>query len=361
MSMTRYRTWMAMVLLVSSVVTTARAEPAISLSSPLDRQVVQRDQKDQAVIRIAGKVGGSPELIEAMAEAHPGARRGKPLAWTTIAKRGEIDQGAFSGQITLGAGGWYTILVRGREGDRITAEAKIERVGVGEVFITAGQSNSANFGTPRQSAKDGKVVYFDGKQFVAAKDPIPGGCGGGGSPWPILGDLIAGSQGVPVCFRSASLTWTEVKNWMPGVKAGKHLLYDNLVSCAREFPQGGVRAVLWHQGESDSLAKTSAQTYRDRLATIIRSLEKDSGYRLPWFVAQASFHPGSKEPEEKAVAAGQQLLWKEGIAKQGAVTDDLGQKYRSDRVHFNQLGLTTHAQRWFEALSAEYGWKPGDD
>ena len=41
----------------------------------------------------------------------------------------------------------------------------------------------------------------------------------------------------------------------------------------------------------------------------------------------------------------------------GAVTDDLGKEYRSDGVHFNQLGLTTHAERWFAALATEYKWK----
>ena len=76
-------------------------------------------------------------------------------------------------------------------------------------FITAGQSNSANHGKPRQKAKDDRVVYYNGKSFVPAKDPIPGGSGSGGSVWPILGDHIVKSQQVPVCFSSASLTWSE--------------------------------------------------------------------------------------------------------------------------------------------------------
>ncbi|MEM7397174.1 MAG: sialate O-acetylesterase, partial [Verrucomicrobiota bacterium] len=134
-------------------------------------------------------------------------------------------------------------------------------------------------------------------------------------------------------------------------------LYDNLVQCANAFPKGGVRAVLWHQGESDSLARTSAETYCERLKTIIESLNKDAGYTIPWFVARASFHPGSKEPEEQQVAEGQQLLWQRDIAHQGPDTDDLGKEYRSDAVHFNQRGLIAHAERWFKALSAAYNGK----
>jgi len=296
---------------------------------------------------------GGADIIEAKADLYAGAENGESVGWTTIAQGEEIADGKFSARMSLKAGGWYTISIRASRGNDVVGKAAITKVGVGDVFVTAGQSNSANYGKPRQVARDDRVVYFNGKSFVPAKDPIPGACGGGGSVWPVLGDHIAESQQIPVCFRSASLTWTQVKNWMPP----ETRLYKNLVKCVGEFETNGVRAVLWHQGESDSLAKTSAETYCDRLKTVIESLNKDAGYEIPWFVAQASFHPGSKEPEEQEVARGQQLLWKREIAHKGPVTDDLGQDYRSDGVHFNQRGLTAHAQRWFKALATEYKWK----
>ena len=333
------------------------AGAVLTVNAPLELQVCQRNDMNQASVTIAGVVDGDVDIIEAKADLPPDAENGEAVGWTAIAQGKDIADGKFTARMPLKAGGWYTITIRARQGKDVVGEATIKKVGVGEVFVTAGQSNSANYGRPRQMAKDPRVVYFNGKSFVPAKDPIPGGCGGGGSVWPIVGDLVAKSQQVPVCFRSASLTWTEVKNWMPGVKCRNLLLYDNLVKCVDEFPKRGVRAVLWHQGESDSLAKTAAETYCNRLKTIIESLRKDAGYDLPWFVAQASFHPGSKEPEEKEVAKGQQLLWTRGIAHKGPVTDDLGREYRSDGVHFNQLGLTTHAERWFKALVAQYKWK----
>jgi hypothetical protein len=125
--------------------------------------------------------------------------------------------------------------------------------------------------------------------------------------------------------------------------------------------RGSSSPVLWHQGESDTLAKTPAETYCNSLKTIIDSLNKDAGYDLPWFVAQASFHTGSTAAEQAEVAKGQQLLWEKGFAKRGPNTDELGPEYRNDedRVHFNQQGLTAHAARWFDALAAEYKWKAG--
>lgn len=345
---------LVVVLAGHSPVRADETKATLSVNTPIVRQVFQRNAKDCAEIAIRGTVSGQADIVEAMAELVQGATRGRKVDWVAIAGKQQITGGEFAGKLSLQAGGWYKITVRAKNGAQVVAEASVDMVGVGEVFVTAGQSNSANFGTPRQSAKDGRVVYFDGRSYVPAADPIPGGCGGGGSPWPILGDRIAGSQGVPVCFRSASLTWTEVKNWLPP----ETQLYKNLVQCVRSFGTNGVRAVLWHQGESDSLAKTPANVYCERVKEIIETLSHDCGYKLPWGVAQASFHPGSKEPEQKEVAKGQQMIWARKVAFKGPVTDDLGAKYRSDGVHFNQDGLNAHAEGWFKSLTASCRWQP---
>lgn len=327
---------------------------ALTLTSPVSCQVFQRGKGDQADVLIEGVVGDKGGVIEAKADLAAGAKRGTSAPWVAITPQGQGVQGKFSGRLTLPAGGWYQVSVRVRAGERMIAEQSVDKVGVGEVFVTAGQSNSANFGNPRQTARDERVVYFDGKAFIHAQDPIPGGCGGGGSPWALLGDRIAESQQVPVCFRSASLNWTEVAAWLPPDTG----LYKNLSSCVKAFGMEGVRAVLWHQGESDTLVRTSADTYCDRVKTIVGALNSDAGYQLPWFVAQASFHPGSKAPEQEMVAKGQQSLWTKRICLQGPVTDDLlGAEYRHDGVHFNQKGLEKHAERWFDALNRSLGWK----
>ena len=326
----------------------------LTLVSPVSCQVFQRGREDRAGILVEGQLVGNVDGIEAKADLAPGTKRGTATKWVVIATRQQIAQGKFSGRMLLGAGGWYQLTVRARQGGRVLAEQVVDKVGVGEVFITAGQSNSANFGQPPQETKDDRVVYFNGKGYQHAKDPIPGGCGGGGSPWALLGDRIAASQQVPVCFRSTSLTWTEVKNWLPPDTD----LYKNLAACAKVLGKGGVRAVLWHQGESDTLVKTSAGTYCERVQMMVAALNKDAGYVIPWVVAEASFHPGSKAPEQAEVAKGQRLLWQKKICFQGPLTDDLlGAEFRHDGVHFNQKGLEQHAARWFDALSRAFQWK----
>ena len=323
----------------------------ITLTRPTERWVVQRDANDRADMAIEGTAPTGTARIEARATLGNGATRGQAVDWTAIAAGKAITGGTFRGTIALPAGGWYALEVRAVRGEDVLGTARVERVGVGDVFITAGQSNSANCGQPRQEAVEDLVVYFNGTAFVRARDPMPGAFGGGGTPWPILGDLLARSSRVPVCFRSATLTWTQVKNWLPGVTCKRCELYKTLVERARWFGVRGVRAVLWHQGESDSLARTSAQQYHDRLATIIRSMRKDIGYDVDWFVSGASFHPGSRKPAEDTVLAGQKLLWRNKVALQGPCTDDLlGPTYRHDKVHFNQRGLGIVAERWYAAI-----------
>ena len=327
----------------------------LTLVSPSERQVFQRDSHEEASVLVSGTAPAGARVIEAMAQLSAGAKRGRNVDWMVIAEADGIKDGRFGAHLKLASGGWYTLRIRARSGDRVLAETKIERVGVGDVFITAGQSNSANFGQVKQAAKDSRVVYFDGKSYQPAKDPIPGGFGGGGSPWSILGDRLAAEWNVPICFRSATITYTDVAQWTPAwarESGHKSSQYEVLLERTKQFGPRGVRAVLWHQGESDSLAKTTAEQYRDRLTQAIEGMRKDIGYPVDWFVAQASFHPDCSKQNQQPVAEGQKLIWESKVAQPGPVTDDLsGKEYRYDRVHFSEKGLQEHARRWFTAIT----------
>jgi len=331
------------------------AGATFALRSPLERQVFQRGADGTGQVAIAAALPGGAAVIEARAMVGEGAPRGKAVDWSIVfdARKTDPETGRFRGALQVPAGGWYRIEVRARKGDQTLVQAALEKVGVGDVFVTAGQSNSVNFGQARQAAKDDRVVYFDGKSFAPAKDPIPGGFGGGWTPWALLGDLLAKRWNVPICFRSSTLTYTPVSEWLP---TAMHNQYPTLVERLKAFDPHGVRAVLWHQGESDSLAKTSAEQYCAQLTQVIQCVRKEIGYDVDWFVAQASFHPGCGKPQQEPVAEGQKLIWKSKVAFPGPVTDDLlGKEYRSDGVHFTERGLQTHAQRWFEAIARQYG------
>ena len=334
----------------------ALGNEGLELSSPLVMQVYQRDKQEQAAVRIEGGAPAGATIVEAKADLSADATRGKSADWTTIAKDGQIKDGQFAGQCVLATGGWYTIVARARRNGEIVAQTQVEMVGVGDVFITAGQSNSANAGEPPQRAESDRVVYFDGRSSVPARDPIPGSFGEGGSPWSILGDMLTRTTQAPVCFRSTSLHWAPVREWLPNAQS-QWPFYKTLVERTKWFGPHGVRAVLWHQGEDDASAKTSAEQYAKELGTVIESMRKDVGYPVDWFVAAASYCQSGDVEAEQEVVRGQKLLWTRGVTFRGPDTNDLLRGYRArDGGHFGPLGLRTHAERWYAELSAQYGF-----
>jgi len=124
--------------------------------------------------------------------------------------------GTFWIAIDVPAGGWYRCEARATRGTAVLAEAAVEHVGVGEVFVVAGQSNSANVGEERLRPATGLVATLDGAGWRPADDPQPGAEGGAEA---FYRRLAMRSQS-DSAFRSAS--------W-PVVSAGR--------ACGSGYPQ----------------------------------------------------------------------------------------------------------------------------
>ena len=143
---------------------------------------------------------------------------------------------------------------------------------------------------------------------------------------------------------------TAVSFWTPQ-GPGYQKLKQALQLCGAH----GCRAVLWHQGESDSIAGTSAENYAKMLGEAIVQSRKDAGWDVPWGVALASFHPDPKATAERqaAVVAGQQkvIATVAGVFR-GPETDSYHSRgFLNGSVHFNAQGLAAHAQGWADALA----------
>ncbi len=321
----------------------------ISLSRPTGRAVFQRGDRNRTDVSVEGTYTGSVTRIEARAVPRDGYA-GVDTGWRVIdvAPSG----GKFSSSLTVGTG-WYDLEVRTFDGATEVGSAAVERIGVGEVFVAAGQSNSANYGSPRQTPADDRVSAATGVAATVwrhANDPQPIATGTGGSPWPELGDLVATEYDVPVGFVSVGVGATQVSQWLPGTNH-----YDSrLKATVQALGADGFRAVLWHQGESDSLAATTASTYASRLQAIIGQSRVDAGFDVPWGVALASYHPDSWAEHEAQVIAGQQkVIADDPLVFEGAFTDDFHSNgWLADTVHFNQTGLDTHAARWLQQIQS---------
>lgn len=320
--------------------------PFIRIDTPQDRQIAQRDSAGQAQLSIDGTIWGAVGTeVQVRALAING--NGTDVDWVTLDAAPTDD--AFTGgdPLTLDAG-WYQLEVRLLDGATVLLEGVREHCGVGDIFITAGQSNSANFGQGTPSAADDRVSYLGltNELWIHADDPGPnpsGFAGTGGSPWPKLGDLLAAAHDVPIGFVQIGYGGSSVLSWTPA--ENDH--YLNLKDAVETLGVNGFKAILWHQGERD--AATSAALYAERLETVIAASRVDAGWQVPWGVALVSYtnviNPSTIEGQQLVIDGDPDVF-------AGAATDTLvGLPYRTG-VHFLAAGLTAHAELWYDAINA---------
>ncbi len=314
--------------------------PSLLIQSPHDYQVFQRRDRGEGVIAVSGRAPAQADRVEVRSsgESPFGAL---PEGWCPA------PPGEFALSMTLPAGGWYQLHARAYQGDRLVAETTVDHVGVGEVFVGAGQSNSTNSGEKRIQQHSGMVSSFSGEHWQLADDPQPGAAdlSQGGSFWPAFGDALYERFGVPIGVAVTGYGGTSVEQWQPGGD-----LFDHMMTRVRQLGPLGFRAVLWHQGESD--VGTESEVYYLKLKNVILASKERAGWEFPWFVAQVSYH-NPDNPAFPTTRLAQQRLWDDGVALQGPDTDTLTGDHRDQDglgIHFSPKGLRVHGQMWAEIL-----------
>jgi hypothetical protein len=357
------------------------SEVRIELASPVDFQIVQRSGLKEGILVISGKFVVEtrdtvlPDELQVLVSGNPSFGR-LPADWQSLPCDDRV--AAFRADLRLPAGGWYRLEVRAfRKGIQV-ASTVIEHVGVGEIFVVAGQSNSANHGEERQNTQSGMVAAFDGMTWQLARDPMPGASGSKGSFMPPFGDEMFDHFHVPIGIVAMGVGATSVREWLPVgtplsrlptltgnvVTTGENQweasgkIYENFVSRMKQLGTNGFRSVLWHQGESDANQADPTRTlpgelYRKYLEQLIRDSRAAIGWNAPWFVAQVSYH-SHDDPSSPDIRAAQKLCWEDGIALPGPDTDTLTGDMREKNgtgVHLSGKGLKAHSHLWFEKIS----------
>ena len=217
------------------------------------------------------------------------------------------------------------------------------------VLLIAGQSNAANSGAKRFTTRyPDRVLNFIAGRCFAASSPLLGSNGFAGEYWTLLGDrLIESGAFDRVILAPVAVGGSRVSQWASGgdLNASMKPLVADLVSRYR------VTHILWHQGESDFVLGTDADSYRRDFLSFAASL-KAEGVEAPIYVSKATrCLPGWKVPNPIRTAQQELVDSKSGL--RGGVDTDLllAAQDRYDDCHFAESGQMKAAKAWAELLS----------
>ena len=381
----------------------------ITITSPSDRIVLQRNKSDNAVVVIAGYAVECFDKVEARfvpIKSNPAkAELGSPTpaggGWATI--KNARTCGNFSGSMTLGAG-WYRLEVRGIMAGKNPLTGSVQHVGIGDVYLVAGQSNAtggdANPSGPGASEDAVSSVNFrneNGDTYANLKLPCPefvhldkntttAPFGNYAWCWGYFGHRMVEKNHVPVMIFNAGWSATGIENWKQSIPANgvttawfgarypEGLPFGHLrIALNSYIAQLGIRAILWHQGETDNFLGTSQEKYKNDLREIIQASRDLSGKpELAWVVARASRYSFGRDGEapysriaEEIINAqndvigtgthGNDPLYKKNSVFAGPETDPYyNHNYRSDEVHFTGGGLDSLAKFWVKKLDENF-------
>lgn len=320
----------------------------VELVSPSPRQVIQREAGGVTDVEVVVRAPRGIGRLVARSTCADGTR-----GEATLARASEDgDRATFTAALRVPEGGWHRLAITV---DGIAGPAEVavnERFGVGEVFVVAGQSNSANFGEERFGALDDLVSAFDGQSWTLAQDPMPGVQDGSdrGSPWPMCGRTLRELCGVPIAFAACGYGGTTIAQWQKGagveVDGRRVPLFDGLAARVKALKR--FRAILWHQGESDANDGTTTAEYVARFRSLKDALRTTTGVDATWVVARVSYCPWLEPAKLEPVRAAQAEIWASQLALRGPDTDALlgTLRHSEDKIHFSKSGLERHGARW---------------
>lgn len=277
---------------------------------PQPFQIIQQNERGLATLRVAGKAQPtSPaDFIQARIVSQDDQTTICP--WQTIRVRADGTwEHCFD---DVRAGGLYQIETRlvcdGAPAEWGNAGDVIHHIGIGDLWVIAGQSNAAGYG--RGAIFDppelGVHILKNNETWDIAAHPLNDPTGSthanaeianpGHSPYLCFARTLRAALGFPIGLIQTALGNSRLEQWNPAENSNAPL-YQNLLHCVR-LAGGRVRGLLWYQGESDTNPGL-AETYEHRFADFVARLRADmNDPALSIILAQSNRYTGRQAPEE---------------------------------------------------------------
>jgi len=315
----------------------------LTIASPVSNQLFQRNGAT-GTIDVSGNVGIGTHSLEVRFNNH---------SWTLVATNAS---GAYSVSVLSQPSEQGLLEIRWQDRQDVTASKT--NIGVGDIFIVAGQSNANGQGTVNQSysnATVNAVQFANDYNWKILVDPSDSNVNqvdivssdvSGGSVWPLLATSYMGAQNAPIAFVPCAKGGTSITAWQPGANhLDRTTLYGSMAY--RITQVGGCKAVLWWQGEADNGSMSQA-TYNAYLDSLANALNTDLGVKLMPCKLQNNLSVVNAAVAE-AWADNSNVLT--GPDLSGISTPP------EDSVHIvTTAKLQSAADLWWAAFKAAFGW-----
>ena len=338
-------TILAILLVVFSLSLTPAhaAQATITLTSPAPFQTFQR-HGGAADIVIEGTVDATG-TIEA---------RFNGGEWQSVAP---IHNTTFSGVLASQPQGQGGLEIRVAETPEITAG--VPYVGIGDIFVVAGQSNAAGYGeTLHTASHEWLAGSLFGNDYVwhQLSDPfdtdtnqvdrISLDWGTGGSAWPLVSMHLMNARNVPAAFVPTAHSGSSITEWLP---AGDHFHRETLYgSMAHRARLTGAKAVLWWQGESDALGGMSQEDYQAHFSQIASAIQIDLG--IP--IIPALLHNSVAIPDEQEAAIRKAVIDAAASNTNIILGPDLSDLVSDDQYHLiSDSNIAAAAELWWNTIA----------
>ena len=186
--------------------------------------------------------------------------------------------------------------------------------------------------------------------FVPAVDPVHfdkpvAGVGPGRS---FAEAVLDETPGITVGLIPGAVGGSPISSWEPGVldPATKTYPYDDALERARIAMESGMlKAILWHQGESDS-NEEAAPLYKDRLVALIKRLRRElSDPALPFLIGQLGQFDGVEWDAWREMVNDAHVSVAEEMDGVYFVTSE-GLGHKGDSLHFSADASREFGQRF---------------
>jgi len=234
-----------------------------------------------------------------------------------------------------------------------------------DLYLLIGQSNMAGRGAPDDYVLNGDsiLVLNAGQQWQPAREPIH-------FDKPAAGTGLAASFAMTLLPSSlnriglipCAIGGTSISAWKAGAvdpATGKRP-YDEAIAHATEALRSGkIKAILWHQGESDTQPQRTA-TYRTDFEKLMENLHHDLGITpgsIPVIVGELGIFPHEGNHHEGRRKINEVLH--ELACRHSYITcvSSAGLNHVGDYTHFDTASLRELGRRYAEALT-RYTAKP---